>query len=263
MPSGAAALDPVQQARPVLDGRCAEASDELETGRAGGADHPDAELAGLLEHADADRSGGPVQQHGLARARPRDVQQVGRGGPDQQQVGRLREGQRGGLGEHAGARHRDRGRVAPGDLRGDDLVTDRPAAGGQPRARAERADHPGHLVPDRQRQQLAVLAGCDVLGVSGIHPDSAHVDPDVAGPGVGHLDVDQAQNLGPAEVDGHPLAGLHQVPPCPAATPRLALATLASSSARVCRVTNAGWPGSTRQLSSRPPRSSASNPHSS
>ena len=70
---------------------------------------------------------------------------------------------------------------------------------------------------------------------------------------------DDVAPIGP----GHPLAGLHHAPPCPAATPRLALATLAFSSARVCRVTNAGWPGSTRQLSSRLPRSSASNPHSS
>jgi hypothetical protein len=44
---------------------------------------------------------------------------------------------------------------------------------------------------------------------------------------------------------------------------RAALATLASSSAMFCRVTNAGCPGSIRQLSFRSPRSTVSKPNSS
>src|ERR1700733_8455273 len=48
-------------------------------------------LAGLLEHTDADGSGGSVQQDGLALPGRRGVQQVGCGRADEQEAGCLRE----------------------------------------------------------------------------------------------------------------------------------------------------------------------------
>jgi hypothetical protein len=43
-----------------------------------------------------------------------------------------------------------------------------------------------------------------VLGVGGVHAGGAHVDGDAAAPGVGHVDLDVAEDLGTAEVDRYP-----------------------------------------------------------
>jgi hypothetical protein len=145
-----------------------------------------------------------VQQHGLSLAGARSSQEVGGGGPDGQQAGRFREGQRGWLDENVGRGHGDGGRVPARDQRSDDLVTSCPAAGCELGSRPQRRHHAGHLVPDGQRQQRAILARRDVFGVGRVHPGGAHGDGDLARPGIGHVGLDVAQDLGTSEVDRDP-----------------------------------------------------------
>ncbi|GAA3453919.1 hypothetical protein GCM10018962_57520 [Dactylosporangium matsuzakiense] len=148
MPGG----DSGAQARAVRDRLRARPAQEAEVALTGGTHDGNALETGLLQDADAHRSGGPVHEDRLAGGRAHHVQGLRGGGAGQQQVGRGREVEGAGLREDVLRRDGDPGGVAAGDAEGQHGVADRAAAGGDLGAGAHGAQDAGDLVADPQRQ---------------------------------------------------------------------------------------------------------------
>lgn len=114
-------LEPV----PVAHRHATEAGHDVVVRRAGRADHPRPDSGGLLEHTHADRSGRAVHQDRVAPSHVGDVQHLGGGRPREQEVGRLAEGERPGLGEDVGCRDGDVGGPTATDAEREDLIAHR------------------------------------------------------------------------------------------------------------------------------------------
>jgi hypothetical protein len=99
-----------------------------------------------------------VDHHRRPLLRGHDPQHVGGGPTDEQQVRRLGEVERRGLGEDVGGRDRERRAVAAGDAEGEDLVADLPATGGDLRVGPDRGQHTRDLEADGQRQGVGIGA---------------------------------------------------------------------------------------------------------
>lgn|GEM_PF-3606674 len=143
-------------------------------------DHVHVEFGRLLQHADSDSTGCAVHEDRLACARADDVQRLRRRRSGQQQVRRRGVLQSCRLREHVLGRHDHLRRVSAGDAEGDDRVPDGSASGGDLGVRADRGQHPGHLVADRRRQVDTGARGGDVLVVGRVHPGRGDADGHLA-----------------------------------------------------------------------------------
>jgi hypothetical protein len=160
---------------------------------------------GPLQDTGPSRARGAVQQHDVGRCDADRMQQLGRGRAGQDQPGGGGKAQRRRLGEHIVCPDADLGRVAAGDLGRDHLVAGNAATAGDLGSRPGRADDPGNLEAERQRQQRGVLAGRDVLVVGRVHAGGPDIDDHEPGRGRRDIRAHQFQRLRAAEPGRLPL----------------------------------------------------------